>query len=66
MIPRHSSTRKYRPILETLERKELCSAGAPAVGNAAQASASAPMSGSIQVVHIRACGTGTGTIIITK
>ncbi len=66
MITRRSVQRKYRPRIESLERKELLSAGISAGGVVAPAPGAAlvaplPRSGDIQP-----CGTGKGIIIITS
>jgi hypothetical protein len=66
MMPRSSTRRKYRPAFEALERKQLLSAGPPTFGLEALGQATAPVSSQVANEQVGACGTGTGTIIITS
>jgi hypothetical protein len=67
-MTRQSMKRKYRPVVESLERKELLSAAVPTHGAVVLVEATTVASASIQPAqeHIRPCGTGKGIIIITS
>ena len=66
IMTRIITKRKYSPRVEGLERKELLSAGVQAPGVTALVQATPVMLSSPQTEDVRACGTGTGTIIITE
>jgi hypothetical protein len=66
MIARSSAKRKYRPRFESLERKQLLSAGIPAGGVVPVAPVAALVALRPQTGDIRLCGTGKGIIIITS
>jgi hypothetical protein len=66
MMTCHFRTRKYRPSIENLERKELCSVGASTVATTPHWSPCAPVSTPVEVALPRPCGTGKGSIIITR
>ena len=64
-MPRNSLKRKYRPCLESLECKQLLSAGLLTHAGQAIVSAPTPVSSQVQNQGILPCGTGRGIIIIT-
>jgi hypothetical protein len=66
IMTRIVTKRKYDPRVEGLERKELLSAGGQAPGVMALVRATPIMLSSPQTEGACACGTGTGTIIITE
>jgi hypothetical protein len=66
MIPRIDRKRKYRPGLETLERKQLLSAGLPTYGHPTLAQATVSVSSHSEQATICPCGTGKGIVIITS
>jgi hypothetical protein len=65
MMPRKSTTRKYRPRLESLEPKQLLSAGPTIDGSETLVRVSSPMSSQAEHETICPCGTGKGIRIIT-
>jgi hypothetical protein len=65
MIPRRSIKRKYRPSIESLERKQLLSAGTPTLGSVAFATPTTSESSHAEFVTICPCGTGKGIRIVT-
>jgi hypothetical protein len=66
IMPRHLTDRKCRPSFESLETKQLLSAGL--FGRGAQALVQAPAPVSSQVVHrgVMPDGTGKSVVIITS
>jgi hypothetical protein len=66
MMTRDSSKRKYRPCIEGLERKDLCSNGLLAVAPSAFVFQNSPETPSPPALQFATCGTGKGTIIITR
>ncbi len=65
-MPHSSSTRKYRPVLESLERKQLLSAGLPTYGPPALTQVAPPVSPQAEQQLICPCGTGKGIRIPTS
>jgi len=66
IMTRIVTRRKYDPRVEGLERKELLSTGVQAHGVMTLVRATPVMLSSPQIEGVCACGTGTGTIIITE
>jgi hypothetical protein len=66
MMPRRSTTRKYRPSLESLETKQLLSAIPTAHGAEAIMQVTRPVAPHAELQRIEPCGTGKGIRIGTS
>jgi hypothetical protein len=66
MMPRRSTTRKYRPNLESLEPKQLLSGGPTAYGPQVLVPPTTPVSSQMERPPICPCGTGKGILIPTS
>ena len=66
MMPRRSTTRKYRPGLESLEPKQLQSGGLMTHGAESLVPVTRPMSPQAEQQSIDPCGTGKGIRIGTS
>jgi hypothetical protein len=66
MMPRNPIRRKYRPILESLESKQLLSAGLPTRGLEIRVQGHGPMASQVGSQPIQPCGTGTSIRIMTS
>jgi hypothetical protein len=65
-MPRNTSKRKYRPCFESIESKQLLSAGLLTHGIQAVVQATAPVSSQVAHQHASPDGTGKGIVIITS
>jgi hypothetical protein len=66
MMPRRSITRKYRPLLEPLEPKQLLSVSPTISGSETPVRVPSPVLSQVQHATICPCGTGKGIRIGTS